>query len=92
MKQLIKAAGAKFKRSHSRIKQSQQNRMLVNNQGLFFHWLNNEGENQQCEIPSTVEAQTFWSGILSDGGTDILEGYMEWQEGALLRCWIVEGH
>ena len=37
MKQLIKAVGAKIKRSHSRIKQSQQNRMFVNNQGLFFH-------------------------------------------------------
>ena len=37
--------------------------MFVNNQGQFFHRLNSEEENHQCEILSSVEAQTFWRGI-----------------------------
>ena len=36
MKQQIKAVDAKAKRFNSRINQSQQNRMFVNNQGRFF--------------------------------------------------------
>ena len=36
MKQQIKAVDAKVKRFNSRINQSQQNRMFVNNQGRFF--------------------------------------------------------
>ena len=39
--------------------------MFVNNQGQFFQRLNNEKENHQCEIPNSVEAQTFWRGIWS---------------------------
>ena len=40
--------------------------MFVNNQGRFFQRLNNEEENHQCEIPNSVEAQTFWRGIWSE--------------------------
>ena len=65
MKQRIKAVGAKIKRFNSRINQYQQSRMFVNNQGQFFHRLNNEEENHQYEIPNSVEAQTFWRGICS---------------------------
>ena len=36
MKQQIKAVDGKVKRFNSRINQSQQNRMFVNNQGRFF--------------------------------------------------------
>ena len=35
--------------------------MFVNNQGQYFQRLNND----QCKIPNSVEAQTFWRGICS---------------------------
>ena len=66
LKQQIKAAGATIKRFNSRINQYQQNRMFVNNEGQFFQRLNNEEENHQCEIPNSMEAQTFWRGIWSE--------------------------
>ena len=40
--------------------------MFVNNEGQFFQRLNNEEENHQCEIPNSMEAQTFWRGIWSE--------------------------
>ena len=40
--------------------------MFVNNQGQFFQRLSNKKENDQCEIPSSMEAQTFWRGIWSE--------------------------
>ena len=40
--------------------------MFVNNQGRFFQRLNNEEKNHQCEIPDSVETQTFWRGIWSE--------------------------
>ena len=66
MKQRIKAAGAKIKRFNSRINQYQQNRMFANNQGRFFQRLSHEEENHQYEIPNSVEAQPFRSGIWSE--------------------------
>ena len=66
MKQRIKVVGAKIKRFSSQINQYQQNRMFINSQGRFFQRLNNEEENHQCEIPNSVEAQTFWRGIWSE--------------------------
>ena len=65
MKQRIKAVGAKIKRFNSRINHYQQNRMFVSNKERFFQRLNNEEENQQCEIPNSLEAQTIWRGIWS---------------------------
>ena len=32
----------------------------------FFQRLNNEEENHQCQIPNSVETQTFWRGIWSE--------------------------
>ena len=40
--------------------------MFVNNQGPFFQRLNNKEENQQHEIPNSVDGQTFWRGIWSE--------------------------
>ena len=40
--------------------------MFVSNQGRFFRRLDNEEENHQCEIPNSVEVQTFWWGIWSE--------------------------
>ena len=65
MKQRVKDLGTKIKWRNSRINQYKQNRMLANNQGRFFQRLNNKEENHQCEIPNSVEAQTFQRGIWS---------------------------
>ena len=66
MKELFKAVGAKIKQFISWINQDQQNWMFVSNQGRFFRRLDNEEENHQCEIPNSVEVQTFWWGIWSE--------------------------
>ena len=56
MKQRVKAVGAKIKWFNSR----------TNNLGRFFQWLINQEEKHQCEIPNSVEAQTFWRGIWNE--------------------------
>ena len=60
MKQRIKALSAKIKRFNSGINHYRKNWMFANNQGQFFQRFNNEDENDLCEIPNSVEAQTFW--------------------------------
>ena len=66
MKQRIKALSAKIKRFNSGINQYRKNWMFVNNQGRFFQRFNNEDENDLCEIPNSVEAETFWRSIWSE--------------------------
>ena len=40
-------------------------RCLSRIKGDFLKQLNNEEQNHQCEIPNSVEMQTFWRGIWS---------------------------
>ena len=55
--------GAKIKRFNSRINQYQPNQCLSRIKDDFLKQVNNEEGNHQSEIPNSVEAQNFWSGI-----------------------------